>query len=77
MREIEKERLPAINCLACCPFFYQGVNIYSPAVNSTPLVALPSVAHIREMEKRLKDEICLLLNSHGGVIVFDCAVRNM
>jgi hypothetical protein len=68
--------MPSLECLTCSPFFYSGTNIYSNEINSTPLVLLASVSRIRELESQLKDEICWLLNHHGGVILFDCVLRN-
>jgi hypothetical protein len=76
LQEIEWERLPSIDCISCCPFFYAATNISSSSVNSTPLVLLPSISKIHEFEGQLRDEICLLLNSHGGVILFDCVSKN-
>lgn len=76
LSEIERERLPSLECIGCSPFFYSNTNIYAPGINSTPIIPLPSIAKIKELEGRLKDEVCWLLNNNGGIILFDCATRN-
>lgn len=36
----------------------------------------PSVAQMREYESQIKDQICAMLNSGGGTILFDCIHLN-
>lgn len=72
MRDLEKERLPESNCLGCSSFFFDNMNIFDQNVNKVPFKVFSSVRQMKELEQEIKDQICAILNSGGGLILFDC-----
>ena len=72
MRDLEKERLSESGCLGCAPFFFDNINIYDQDINKVPFKVFSSVRQMKELEQEIKDQICAILNSGGGIILFDC-----
>ena len=59
-------------CLGCSPFFIYGMNIQDDEVVPYPVRAFSSVSEMKNFESEIKDEICAMLNSFGGVILLGC-----
>ena len=58
--------------MGCSRFFYKDINIYEPTLINYPLKVFPRLEQLGSMETLIKDTICGMLNSGGGVILFDC-----
>jgi hypothetical protein len=70
---IQLEELPDLSCLACSKYFFYCMNIMDDSVNKTPVADCGSVKELQSKDNRemLRKEVCALLNSEGGVIVFN------
>ena len=74
MEHLDLETLPEHRCLGCSQFFYQSANIYDPLVTVTPIETVDTIKDFfnePENVRKLRATICSLLNSLGGVIMFD------
>lgn len=67
------------HCLACIPYFILNWNIFDVALTKTKLALVDTCLDLLETGERkekarglIKREICGLLNTTGGVILFDC-----
>jgi len=48
------------------------MNIYDPEINTQPFIVFQSVKEMKNIEQEIKDRLCGMLNSSGGVILFNC-----
>ena len=46
-------------------------------MHHAPIKVFPSIKSIKNIESQLKDWICGMLNSGGGIILFDCSTRDL
>lgn len=60
------------NCLGCATFFYNGMNILDEFVNCSPLKTFRFIADMKSSEMEIKDYLCAMLNSCGGIMLFEC-----
>jgi hypothetical protein len=74
-RNIENEELPTVDCPNCSSFFYKGINIRDDSINRAPIVPISSQLKEEQQLQKAKEAICMLMNSFGGVVVFDCEVE--
>jgi hypothetical protein len=72
MANIAEERVVDHRCLGCTPFLIYWMNILDESVSRTPLRIFASVEQMRVHEMEIKDELCCMLNSGGGLLLFDC-----
>jgi hypothetical protein len=61
-----------LTCLGCADFFIENSNLLVPEVTRTDVVAVQSVLKLRIFKQELKQAVCALANSGGGVVLFDC-----
>lgn len=67
-----------VYCLGCTQLFYEKVDFFEYGLTKTDFIlAKYSIHDISMEENRIKKAICALLNSRGGVILFDCCESYM
>jgi len=59
-------------CLGCSRFMFYNGNILEYSSNNHDTVIMGKIIDLKSQENKLKEEICSLMNSFGGVILFDC-----
>ena len=77
-KHIQYERLPETKCLGCSKFFFHSHNFFDPSITRTPLIDYPSVLELQNIsvKQKLLQDICSLINSDGGVIMFNVKREN-
>ena len=73
--DIENDKIPSVQCIGCCRYFFTDTNIYYDHYNNTELVIIGAVFKMKELETKLKNEVCRLLNGNGGILLFDCVKK--
>jgi hypothetical protein len=64
-------------CMGCTEFFYERVNIRDLELSYADVIVIPKVRELNYHKDVLKTSICALLNSGGGVLLFDCLEEYM
>lgn len=59
-------------CLGCTAYFTENCNVRLEGITLTDAVVIKSVLKLRIYKQELKQAICALANSDGGVVLFDC-----
>jgi hypothetical protein len=75
VKEVALHRGVDLSCLGCTDFLEQGMNIKDSSVSNCRILPFPFCRRFRDYETEIKDQICCLLNSGGGLLVFGCEVK--